>query len=507
MKIAQDTEVLKGEFGTSLPPELREFVERAAQEGMPMHEVERGVWDRVLRMGHDAVQHFVNLQGTGDMGPTVTLPDGHTVRRLDETHTRAFKSIFGDFQIERVVYGTREGQKIEFVPLDTRLSLPENNSSYVLQDWDGMLEVEHPFGKVSEVLQKILRVEQHVDSLERVNRQMAGLVDAFVDTQPTPAPAEEGAIVVISADHKGVPMRRPAEQAAIERHASAPGPKPGQKKMATLGAMYTVDSFVRTPEQVVESLFRRPGEQPESQPKRPKPCHKQARARLSYRDETGVQCSGTDLVFGWLAQQLERRNPGQAKPTVYLMDGEKELWITRQGMLPDANAVEVLDLLHVTSRLWQAAQLFCAVGSDAAEAFVRDRVLRVLRGAVVGVIAGLRQMGTKHGLRGSRRKTLQTICGYFAKNRQRMRYDEYLAAGYPIASGVIEGACRHVVKDRMERTGMRWVLEGAQAMLDLRTTYLNGQWDAFQAYRIERETERLHPHRSLIETTPWALAA
>ena len=85
MKIAQEAEVLKGELGPSLPPELREFVERAAQDGRPMHEVERGVWDRVLRVGHDAVQHFLNVQGTGDMGPTVTLPEQRTVRRLERT--------------------------------------------------------------------------------------------------------------------------------------------------------------------------------------------------------------------------------------------------------------------------------------------------------------------------------------------------------------------------------------------------------------------------------------
>jgi hypothetical protein len=80
-----------------------------------------------------------------------------------------------------------------------------------------------------------------------------------------------------------------------------------------------------------------------------------------------------------------------------------------------------------------------------------------------------------------------------------MRYDVYLAAGYPIASGVIEGACRHMVKDRMERSGMRWTLESAQAMLDVRSTYINGDWDTFMKYRIEKETQRLYPHRELVE--------
>src|SRR5436305_6305060 len=85
-------------------------------------------------------------------------------------------------------------------------------------------------------------------------------------------------------------------------------------------------------------------------------------------------------------------------------------------------------------------------------------------------------------------------------NLERMRYNEYLAAGYPIASGAIEGACRHLVKDRMERAGMHWVVEGAQAMLDVRSVYISGLWDEYQEYRIDRETSRLYPHRALVAT-------
>jgi hypothetical protein len=88
-----------------------------------------------------------------------------------------------------------------------------------------------------------------------------------------------------------------------------------------------------------------------------------------------------------------------------------------------------------------------------------------------------------------------------------MKYDEYLKNGYPIASGVIEGACRHFVKDRMERAGLRWSIDGAQAMLDLRSTYLNDDWDEFTAYRVKKETEKLYPHRNVIKEIDWPLAA
>ena len=88
-----------------------------------------------------------------------------------------------------------------------------------------------------------------------------------------------------------------------------------------------------------------------------------------------------------------------------------------------------------------------------------------------------------------------------------MRYDEYLAQGYPIASGVIEGACRHVVKDRLERTGMNWVRQGAQPMLDLRCIHLTGQWDPFMEFRYQRETQRLYPYRDTLEPITWSVAA
>ena len=121
--------------------------------------------------------------------------------------------------------------------------------------------------------------------------------------------------------------------------------------------------------------------------------------------------------------------------------------------------------------------------------------------------SGIRQMGTKRGLRGHKANTLRVLCSYLEKNRDRMRYDEYHASGYPIASGIIEGACRHVVRDWMERAGMRWCVAGAQAMPDLRTTYVNGQWDKFQDDRIDQARRRQYPCPDVLQVVDWPLAA
>jgi hypothetical protein len=149
--------------------------------------------------------------------------------------------------------------------------------------------------------------------------------------------------------------------------------------------------------------------------------------------------------------------------------------------------------------LWQAAHVFYGEKGPAVEPFVRERLLKILQGQSALVVRGLRVMASKHKLRGNKKKTLGRICGYLENNQQRMHYDDYLAKGYPIASGVIEGACRHLVKDRMERAGMHWTKAGAQAMLDVRSTWINGDWDAYQTYYRERETRRLYPYRHLIE--------
>jgi hypothetical protein len=133
--------------------------------------------------------------------------------------------------------------------------------------------------------------------------------------------------------------------------------------------------------------------------------------------------------------------------------------------------------------------------------------LRVLQGKVVAVVRGLRGMGTKRGLSGAKKKTLAKVCAYRRSNRGRMRYDAYLAKGYPVASGVIEGACRHLVNDRKERAGMHGTPAGAQAMLGVRGTFVNGDWEEYQAYRIPRETNRLYPHRQLVEGTQYCMAA
>jgi len=488
MIMAQEEMIRKGQVQLT---EMAEFVRRASREGRPIDEVERGLWQSLLAMGHTLLAGYVAGVGPGDVGETLAY-EGRELRRLEYPHDRRFVSVFGELMISRYVYGTRETQKHEVIPTDAVLALPEGDFSHLLQEWDQAFCVQGSHAESRRTVERILGIGQSVRTLEQMNVSMAERVEAFRSSQPKPPAREEGSILVLTADGKGVPMRRDAERdpPAI-RGRRKKGEKANKKRMACVGGVYTIDPFVRSPDDVVEEVLR-----DACKPHRPEPCHKQLRAELT-REIAGEEVNGKDRIFSWFAEQVKIRNPRGCKPVVCVMDGERALWKKLTALI--LGVVCILDIFHVLERLWQAAHCFHPEGSDEAQAFVSDRLRRLLRGEVGYVIGGLKQMATKQRLKGSKAKQLRAAIGYLERNRRFMKYDEYLAAGFPIGSGVAEGACRHLVKDRMELTGMRWRVPGAQAMLDLRAVYLNGDWEAFQQYRIKQERRQLYPYRSLVQ--------
>lgn len=507
--IPQEMVTAKAEVESTVG-QLWQFIEDAARQATAAHVVEEELFRKLLALGRQLYGQFLALQGTGDVGERLTLPEGRELRRLEESHRRALVTIFGEFWLDRAVYGTRAGQAIEAVPLDARLQLPASKFSHLLQNWNQLVATEQPYGQVAKVMEMILGLSQHVDSLERMSRGMAASAEDFCWSQPAPPSAEEGEILVESADGKGVPIRHAADAPPIRDHQHRRGPKPDRKRMATVGAVYSVDRFVRTPEQVLEALFHEPqAARPADLPQRPRPQHKRTYARLDDDPQHNEEpVNGAIATFGWLDDQVRERLAARKQPmeVVCVMDGQLSLWELKERLQSDLPTVEILDLLHVTSRLWKAAHLFHPGDLPAAEAFVREQAGKILAGGVKGVIHSLRSRATRRGLSATPRRSLEVICNYFAKNRERMRYDEYLRRGYPIASGVIEGACRHVVKDRLERTGMSWTPTGAQALLHLRAIATSNQWEAYAQYRVDRETERLYPYRAQLNALEWCLA-
>ena len=270
-------------------------VEKAYRSGQAVHEVEQELFKQALERGRLGLGLFFELCGDGDRGERVKLSDGREVKRLETPQGREYQSVFGLYELERVVYGPRGGQKIEYVPLDEQLQLPQSKFSYLLQDWNQSLAVQLPYGSVNAALEKLLAISQSVHSLERGDEQLSASVGEFWQAR-LPGPEAQGEeIVVATVDGKGVVMRQakpePEEVKAGEREnpreeeASAEAQPKGRKKMAVIGSAYTIAPYVRTPEEVLEALFRTPqangGEAAEP---RPKPLAKAIRASLR-RDE------------------------------------------------------------------------------------------------------------------------------------------------------------------------------------------------------------------------------
>lgn len=472
--------------------EVLEFIGTAADSGQAVDKVEKMLWNHMLQIGNRSMKMFFSQAGDGDEGERVTLPDGREVVRLAERHVRKYRSVFGEFELPRVVYGTRKGQKIEYVPLDARLQLPRGKFSYLLQEWGQSLSLEMPFARAGQTLKRILGFNPSVNTLERGGQWCASDVDGFWEEQPTPPAEKEGELLVCSADGKGVPMRRSKTEKANEKPKSGDGSYSGDKKMGLLGSVYTVDKYVRTPQEILDALFRA-GDSPPSEKKRPKPCFKHVRAALK-RDQADSTAPQTQEVFQWMAKEVEQRGQGK-KPLVLLMDGQESLWNAGLKYLPEKKfeVVEILDLLHATSYVWKAVHLFHPINSKEAEKLARKQIERLLSGKLESMIRSFRGKAGRDRFSRKQEIELEKILGYFINNAERMDYAQYLAEGYPIASGIIEGACRTVIKDRMERSGMRWVFTGAHAMMSLRSIYLSDLWDKFLQYRIEKERLLLYP--------------
>jgi len=464
---------------------LLDLVRQASQDGQRIDTVERDLMRQLLALGHDLLTAFVAHQGDGDQGPEVQTPDGQTVRRLPKRHDRRYVSIFGEVTITRVVYGTREGQKIELVPLDERLGLPEGEFSYVLEDWSQRFCLKESFAEAGHSLEMLLGLRLGRRTLEQMNRDVAGYATAFREAIEPPSPEEEGALLVVTADGKGVPMRKPEPDGPKPHHRRGKGEKANKKQMACVGAVYSIEPFVRTADDILDEVLR-----DKRSKDRPEPQHKHVWAEMIREIEGQPPVTAKDGLFGQLFDELTVRNFGQDRPVVCLLDGERSLWDAQGVYFPEA--VGVLDLFHVLERVWGVAHCFHKEGSDEAEQYVEERLRDLLEGRVGSVIEGFRHRMTQERLRGTKRKVVKSAIEYLENNREHLKYDEYLAAGYPIGSGVAEGACRHLVKDRMEQTGMRWTVEGAQAMLHVRALYLNDQWDDFLEFRVEQEQDRLY---------------
>jgi len=338
----------------------------------------------------------------------------------------------------------------------------------------------------------LLGLDVKASRLKVIARESSTHYDLFYQEKPPPAPQTEGVLQVVGGDGKGVPVLK--EDLAQLQARLSPGEKRQKKQEAMVGVSYTIDPHVRTPEEVADHLIY-PEQDTATQDAAPSlqadtpppPTARNIRrfASLEHSKAEVMQAMKTDG---------QQRQTGQSRPWIVIMDGALALWSVVASVFGDVPYTGILDIIHVSEYLWKAGIALFGENTPETRAWVYTHLVTILQGQVGRVIGGLRQTLTKRHetLLASQRKAVETAIRYFTNHRQWMKYDEYLAAGYPIGSGVVESTCGHTVKDRMEGSGRRWSVAGAEAILLLRSVYTSGDWEGYWATHMTREHERLY---------------
>ena len=262
--------------------ELKSLLDLLHRGGEPVHVVEQALREWGRKVNLKALEAYIEMYGTGDIGPTTVSPRGVEMDRLPETKPRPYLSAFGPVTIRRTAYSAGNHQH-EYAPLDALLGVPDGKFSFLLQDFAQMLGVDLSWAKNREVLERLLGVKLSVSSLEDMNRHMAESVPDYREQRESPPIEKEGEIFVASADGKGVIIRKPQSESEPAAPSIVPsptkGPKPGRKNMAIVGSLYSVDRYVRTPAQMLDILFRETP-RPKDEPPRPRPCGKHVWGRI-----------------------------------------------------------------------------------------------------------------------------------------------------------------------------------------------------------------------------------
>jgi len=447
---------------------------------LPLHLIESTQQDKGREVQRLLLQAHRQQRGVGDVGPALRLPlpaGGEAIYSHRRLRSRSLTTIFGTVELVRMGY-SRPGAPSIF-PLDRTLALPARSFSYELQRRLVKAAVQNPFLESVHAIAEWTGVSVPKRSLEEILPDAAQDFDAFY-RQRAAEPAT-GSILVAAVDCKGIPIVKPGSTLPAPPRMNTPKRRANKKRMATVATVFTRAPWVRTPQQVIESLFSTSRRSPGQTPAPPRPENKRVWASL---------LKGKTAVIQEVAEEMDRRDPSRSMTRIALADGERALQIRINSKL---RVTLILDLMHVLEKLWKAASVFHPEGSLQAELWVLDRTLQILFGEVGQVVKGIRQRITKLRLSGHKRKTLEGVAGYLYRNRARMRYDEYLDNGWPIASGPVEGACKNLIKDRMERSGMRWTEAMAEAIVKLRAIYLSGDFDRYWEFHIEQDQKRLHP--------------
>ncbi len=431
--------------------------------------------------------------------PKWALPEGSRVRERE----RQLEMEFGRVHVRR--HGiTSPGETEAKFPMDGHLNLPPEIYALSLREEVADAAVDASFDR------SVARVDQatagHVPKRQAEQQVIRAATDfeAFYETRTPPAndALSTKALQVMSSDGKGVTMRPEALRDATRKAAEATDvdairgdpmaerkARRSDKRMAVVTAVWEQEPHVRTEHDVLERLRRDCGgrkRRPRSG-KAPRPQNKRVAASL-----TMTYAEGIAAMF----DEAQRRNPDGERRNVVLLDGdEKQIeYVEAEAQKRKMSITVVLDLIHVIHYLWTIALRLCASERKEADAWVSHILVQLLTRHPLDVVATIRQTATNRRLTCADREAVDDAIEYLRKNSLYIHYAQFLAQGLPIATGVIEGACRHLVQDRMGITGARWGLAVAEAVLKLRAVRTSGDWDEYWRFHLEKEHARNHPY-------------
>jgi hypothetical protein len=435
--------------------------------------VERTLFRQLLALGAALLRLFF-LTRVAERPPAPQRADG-TVLRYHDQRTTTYFSIFGKLRFAR--HSFRAPGQPGCCPVDADLSLPERCYSDLLRDWTAFDATDGAYRETVSALERFFGLQLSVQALEANLAADAQDVAAFY-AQPPDArdPRPAGSVLVVQADGKGVPMVQPPDCGRPLRRSK--GQKPTRKKEALVTSLYTIAPYLRTAEDVHAALMRTPRQG--EPPSRPRPIAKELRATLE----------GKAVAMQLLRQRATLREGAHVQHRVALTDGAESLQDKLLDAFPEHTLV--LDIIHASEYLWDTATALLGETSPERTVWVSAKLLLLLQGQVATVLTQLAQEAARPEWTAVQQKAIRRTTGYYERNQAYMHYDQYLAHGWPIGTGVVEGACGHLVKDRMEQAGMRWTQAGAQAMLDLRAVRLNGDWEAYWQFHQQQQHQRLY---------------
>lgn len=438
-------------------------------------------------------QSHLTVRGMAEPVGPVVGSDGVERTHIRQAQSRGLVSVFGPVEVTRTAYSGRH--LVALHPVDAELNLPDGLYSHEVERQVALTAARTSFDATVETVGRTTGARVPKRQAEALVRRAAQDFEAFYANSAFEPLLPTSELLVLSFDGKGVVMRKEdlnpeTLKVAEDLHKkldtrASKGEQRGRKRMATVAAVYTVAPHVRTGQDIIAGLRHIRDTQ---QKPRPRPEFKRVWASLTRHPQQ---------VIADAFDEAAMRDPGQKKRWLVLIDGDPKLdrWVRAEAKRRGVKVTLVLDFIHALEYLWKASYAFHKEGTKEAEAWVLDRLARVLSGKVSQVVAGMRRMATQRGLSKSQRAPVDKASMYMLKRKEMMRYDELLALGAPIASGIIEGACRHLIGDRLDLTGARWRLAGAEAVLRLRSLLSSGDFDAYWQFHEQEEARRNHVSR------------